>query len=281
MGLYESVSALPYREIWAVDFEFSAPPGERPDVRCLVAKELRSGRTLKLWRDQLGSLPPYPTDAGVLFIAYYVSAELGCHRALGWPMPERILDLYVEFLEGTNGLRRPAGNGLVGALIAFGLEHIDATEKTEMRELAIRGCETEKEKQDLLDYCETDVDALAQLLPRMVSALDLPHALLRGRYMAAVSAMEWNGVPIDVETLELLKERWTDIQDRLIAEIDKDYDVFEGARSRPIASKPLSLNITSPGVALKPGALNSVTTFFARRPNPIRSWRPSANCGPP
>ena len=29
-------------------------------------------------------------------------------------------------------------------------------------------------------------------------------------------------------TLELLKERWTDIQDRLIAEIDKDYDVFEG-----------------------------------------------------
>ena len=101
--------------------------------------ELRSGRTLKHWRDQLGAHPPYSIDKNSLFVAYYASAELGCHRALGWPMPERILDLYPEFLEGTNGLRRPAGAGLLGALIAFGLEHIEAMEKGEMRDLAIRG----------------------------------------------------------------------------------------------------------------------------------------------
>ena len=229
MALYESIQSLPYREIWAVDFEFSAPPGERPDVRCLVAMELRSGRTLKLWRDQLGAHPPYSIDKNSLFIAYYASAELGCHRALGWPMPERILDLYPEFLEGTNGLRRPAGAGLLGALIAFGLEHIEAMEKGEMRDLAIRGgFYTDDEKRALLDYCETDVLALARLLPRMLYALDLPHALFRGRYMAAVSSMEYNGVPIDTATLDLLKASWTDIQDRLIAEIDKDYGVFDG-----------------------------------------------------
>ena len=34
-------------------FEFSAPPGERPDPVCLVAREFRSGRTLRLWQDDL------------------------------------------------------------------------------------------------------------------------------------------------------------------------------------------------------------------------------------
>jgi hypothetical protein len=100
---------LPFREIWAVDFEFSAPPGERPNPACLIAWELRSGKKIRLWRDEFEAAPPYPTDAGSLFVAYYASAELGCHRVLGWPMPERILDLYVEFSEWTNGLMRPAG----------------------------------------------------------------------------------------------------------------------------------------------------------------------------
>ena len=40
----------------------------------------------------------------------------------------------------------------------------------------------------------------------MLPAIDLPRALLRGRYMAAVSAMEWNGVPIDTYTLARLRE---------------------------------------------------------------------------
>ena len=62
----------------------------------------------------------------------------------------------------------------------------------------------------------------------MLPRIDLPRALLRGRYMAAAAAMEWNGPPIDVPMLGLLRTYWTDIQDDLIAEIDADYGVFEG-----------------------------------------------------
>jgi len=39
---------LPYREIWAVDFEFVGDPGENPKPVCLAAWELRSGRKLRL-----------------------------------------------------------------------------------------------------------------------------------------------------------------------------------------------------------------------------------------
>ena len=44
----------PFAEIWAVDFEFGANPGENPEPVCLVAWELSSGRKLRLWRDEFG-----------------------------------------------------------------------------------------------------------------------------------------------------------------------------------------------------------------------------------
>ena len=46
--------------------------------------------------------------------------------------------------------------------------------------------------------------------------------------MAAVAAMEFNGVPVSQERLKQLRENWTQIQDHLIARIDADYQVFEG-----------------------------------------------------
>ena len=84
-----------FREIWLVDFEFSAPPGERPTVVFLVARELDSGHTLRVWQDELAGLsePPYDCGPESLVVAYYASAEMGCHLALGWRLPENLLDL--------------------------------------------------------------------------------------------------------------------------------------------------------------------------------------------
>ena len=218
-----------FREVWAVDFEFVAPPGERPTPVCLVARELKSGRMIRLWRDQFGLFPPYSVGPDCLFVAYYASAELGCHLALGWPMPARILDLYAEFRCQTNGLPTVAGRGLLGALAAYGLDTVGAVEKEEMRNLIMRGGPwSDQERDAILDYCESDVDALARLLPPMLPQVDLPRALLRGRYMTAAARMEWAGVPIDVETLTSFRAHWTDIQDALVDRIDVDYGVFDG-----------------------------------------------------
>ena len=214
-----------FREVVVTDFEFASIPGERPDPVCLVAHELHSGRRFRVWRDQLGPVPPYATGSDVLFVAYYASAEFGCYRVLGWPMPERVLDLFVEFRDRTNGLPTPAGVGLLGALAYFGLDTMAAAAKDAMRDLVLRGGPwSTDEQRAILDYCEADVEALARLLPVMAPAIDLPRALLRGRYMAAAAAMEHNGTPIDVR----LREGWTGIQDQLIAAIDRDYGIYEG-----------------------------------------------------
>lgn len=220
-----------YREVWAADFEFQSPDGENPKPVCLVARELKSGRKLRVWQDELLGLtePPYPTDEGALFIAYYASAELGCHLSLGWRLPSRILDLYAEFRNLTNGRAVPCGNGLLGALAYFGLDAIAGAEKESMRQLVLRGGPwTDDERAAILDYCESDVDALGKLIERMLPDLDLPRAFLRGRYMAAAARMEHMGVPIDDDALPVLRDNWTAVQDRLIRKIDADYSVYDG-----------------------------------------------------
>jgi hypothetical protein len=100
-----------FREIVLADSEFEIGQGERPNPVCFVAHEFRSGRRFRIFRDQLGSSPPYATGPDVLFVAHYSSAELGCYRALGWPMPPRILDLFTEFRDHTNGRRRRRARG--------------------------------------------------------------------------------------------------------------------------------------------------------------------------
>ena len=220
-----------FEEIWAADFEYHAPAGPRPAPICLVATELRTGRQLRLWEDQLARLaaPPFRTDARALFVAYAAAAEFGCFHVLGWPAPARVLDLFFEFRAATNGIPVPSGSGLLGALVYHGLPAMDGAEKTAMRDLAIRGGPfTDAERVALLDYCAEDVVAVARLLPAMLPRIDLPRALLRGRYSWAVAAMEHRGIPIDVATFDHLRTRWADIQGQLVAEVDARYGVFEG-----------------------------------------------------
>ncbi len=225
------MSSLPFRQVWAVDFEFIARPGERPEPVCLVARELRSGEMVRLWQDELRRpAPPFPVDKAALFVAYFASAELGCFKALGWHMPARILDLYAEYRVQTNGLATPCGRGLLGALKAHGIEAMSKAEKAGMRELILAGGPySAEDRAAILDYCQDDVDALSRLLPAMLPRLDLPRALLRGRYMAAVATMEHNGVPIDTVTFARLGEGWEVIKGELVRRIDADYGVFDGS----------------------------------------------------
>ena len=102
-----------------------------------------------------------------------------------------------------------------------------------MRDLVMRGGPwSDAERDAILDYCQSDVDALARLLPAMLPRIDMPRALLRGRHMAAAAHMEHAGVPIDTETLAQFRAHWSDIQDALIQRIDAEYNVYEGRSFR-------------------------------------------------
>ncbi len=220
-----------FKEIIYADFEFKAPAGERPEVICLVVKEHYSGRTFRIWSNELYKMdsPPFSVGEDFLFVAFYASAEFSCFLELGWELPGNVLDLFTEFRCRFNGFRPPCGFGLLGALAAYGLDRLGNSEKTGMRELAMRGGPfTAEEKSALLEYCESDVSALARLLPAMAVNIDLPRSLLRGRYMKAAARIEYNGTPIDVEILEAFRNSWESVQERLISAVDADYNVYDG-----------------------------------------------------
>src|SRR6266567_5243125 len=121
------IEDLPFAKIVCCDFEFGSGPGERPEVRCFVGQELRSGRVVRLWHTEFGPESPFPTDQNTLWVAYYASAEINCLLRLGWPLPFYVLDLFTEFRCLTNGFNPVGGNGLLGALAHFGLDTIGAS----------------------------------------------------------------------------------------------------------------------------------------------------------
>ena len=91
----------------------------------------------------------------------------------------------------TNRLAGLASGGLFDSLDNLKLQQ-DFGAATGVKKVitAIRGGPyTEAEQLALLDYCQTDVDELAELLTAMLTRIDLPRALLRGRYMQAVARM--------------------------------------------------------------------------------------------
>jgi len=229
--------------VWFVDFEFYQPDGELPRPLCMVARELRTGRTIRFGEGELAAMDgsPFPVGPRTLFVAYYASAELLCFLSLGWPLPVRILDLCVEFRWLTNGITAPNGRKLLGALASFGLPSILAAEKSEMQELAMRGGRySAVEMAQLIKYCETDVVALDQLFSKMLPYLDLPRALIRGRSMAAAAHMEAIGIPIDVPLHQQLTAVWEPLKNHVIEQVNVEFGVFVPKRGGSGASYAFS-----------------------------------------
>jgi len=262
-----------FKHIIAIDFEFSAQNGERPSVVCLIAKDLTTGKVWRIFQEELYKLqsPPFPSGSDSLIVAYYASAEINCYLELGWKTPSHVLDLFTEFRSLTNGLKLPSGAGLLGALNYYGLSGIDAIEKEGMRELAMRGGHyTETEKSDLLNYCESDVLALEKLLVPMLPMINVPLALLRGRYMKSAAHIEFYGTPIDISALSILMESWDAIQQSLIKKIDVDFNVFEGKtfKRKLFESYLIKHNISWPQLASGTIDLSDSTFKDMCRSNP-------------
>jgi len=163
-----------FSQIWVADFEFYSDAGNPPSPICLSANELKSGQSLKLWRDDFGNQCPFDTGKDSLFVAYYSSAEFSCFDVLGWRMPYNVLDLFIEFRMLTNGNRKQS-RGLLGALSYFGKDSIGATQKESYQDRILQGPPySTEEKRAILDYCHSDVKSLCDLLPPMCETIESP-----------------------------------------------------------------------------------------------------------
>jgi hypothetical protein len=167
-------------------------------------------------------------------MAYYASAEWGCYLALGWPLPELTVDLYVEFRVATNGKTVPGGRGLLSAERWFGIGAIEGAEKEHMRKRILAGPPYSiEDREAILNYCESDVQALDRLLPHLIRpGQNLVPALWRGKYMEAMAEMEWRGVPVDAELYRRMEEHWLGLQARAIERVNETIPVYDDGHFR-------------------------------------------------
>ena len=225
-----------FEAIWHVDFEYRQDANHRPIPVCMFAYEQHTGATIELWRDQLLRLRRAPFDTGQrsLMVAYAANAELSCFEVLGWPFPYNVLDLYVEAIAAINGDdgvwsedKRPS---LLATLQLYGLSARAADEKKEMRDVILNHTDySEQQRHDIQAYNRTDVEDTIALIKVMGPAIDLPRALLRGRYMGAVARMEHVGIPIDRDGLDRIVDNWDGVK-RYYIRRDDEFGLFdEGA----------------------------------------------------
>ena len=117
-----------FTEVWFVDTEFISLEGEPNRPVALCAFELRSKRKVEMFFDRPHENPF--TDPNALYICYNAVAEWKTFLALGWPIPNHCIDLFVEYTRAVNGVWRGAtslkelGTGLVDAMREHGLDPI-------------------------------------------------------------------------------------------------------------------------------------------------------------
>ena len=236
--MFTEVASLPFRKIYSVDFEYCGADGEIPKIVCMVIEDLRSGEISRYWRNDLCKMktPPFETGEDVAIVSYFAPAEVQSMLALCWAINVSVIDLFAEFRCQTNGDPNVGRKSLVSALQLYGLKKFIPEEKDSMRDLILSGGPwSEAQRSAILDYCQQDVVALGPLLNAMLRhapwcELQFNQALLRGRYMKAVGAMQHRGIPIDLGLLDKLNTNWEDIKLNLIENVDAQYGVYVDGR---------------------------------------------------
>ena len=224
--------------VLTIDAEFRLDENFRPHVVCIVAHEYPSGRTRRIWLDDDPKrMVELPCDEGTVWLSYVGAAELRSMLALGHPLPKRLLDLYVEnrwlhnIQESKDERKRKQEQkffSLPTTLRRFGRYAMEHEEKDEMRDLILRGGPyTEQQEQDIVDYCESDVNGLDALLLKMLPIIDIRRAIARGSEIIELAKIEDRGVPMDVERLESMRARCDDLILYLIAQ-HPHIDVYDG-----------------------------------------------------
>jgi DNA polymerase I len=226
-----------FQFVIVADTEYGADPNKRPEPRCFVGRELFSGRVERRWLDHTDAGEcPFPTDSRALWAFYYSSGDLQVMKRIGWGMPTYVFDISPEFFLLINDGAKH-GRSVLHVAAHFMLPHIEKAEKEQGRNLARRGGPyTQSERNDLLDYCESDAtletEAFLKTLEFALTGfpdkddLYIWQAINRGRYFKASAHMEWVGIPIKVDRFERYREARPTIIEDLIREYDPNHDVF-------------------------------------------------------
>ena len=109
-GLLRLVGAMimpKFGKIIVCDFEYEIADGDLPDVlrmADMLDDKLQHVRTIRLWRGEFGSKPPFDIGDDAVFVCYSAWAEMTCFMQLGWKFPVHIFDQHTCYFAASNVL---------------------------------------------------------------------------------------------------------------------------------------------------------------------------------
>jgi len=83
--VFSGLDTLPFRKIYAIDFEFYGKDGEIPQIVCTVTQDLRFGEVNRYWREDLYKMktPPFETGGGYCFGKLFCACRSAEHTRFG------------------------------------------------------------------------------------------------------------------------------------------------------------------------------------------------------
>jgi hypothetical protein len=215
-------------------------------VAYVLGEKLRHVRTVRMWRGDFGTAPPFDVGPDTLFIAYSAWAEMTCFMVLSWRFPVHIFDQHTAYLAASNILlpynpdevRKKPRKRLSDACRAYGLDGWERIDKEDISKAIGDGTWRGRySPQEVIDYCEEDVRKEAQLLraqlrplrnPRgqvLLSAADVHRVLWWSNYSAkAVALIQARGMPIDVALWNLVQENKAAVIEELLRQFDPSHN---------------------------------------------------------
>jgi DNA polymerase I len=224
------------------DFEYEVADGELPNVLCMVVyvldENLQHVRTIRMWRDEFGSAPPFDIGPDTLFVAYSAWAEITAFMALGWKFPIHIFDQHTAYLAASNILypynpdevRKKQRKRLSDACRSYLIDGWERIDKETMSKDIGEGRWRKHGKEACLTYCEADVQASTLLLQKQLDGFSryqpasVEHVLHWSNYSAkAVAQIQARGMPIDMPLWNLVQENKDAVVSYLLRTFDPSY----------------------------------------------------------
>ena len=235
-----------FRTIVVLDFEYETSGGEfglrdgdLPNVLCMVAyvldAHLRHVDTIRVWRGAFGPKPPFDIGPNTLVVGYSLQAEMTCFLTLGWKLPAFVFDLHTAYLATSNLLlpyepdetHAKPRKRLADACAAYGIAGWEAIDKPGLAKAIGEGRWREYGRETVLQYCEEDVRASAELLRRQLAGYGRhapidSEAVIRWSHYSGktVARIQARGMPIDTWLWELVQEHKHQVIAALIQQLD-------------------------------------------------------------
>lgn len=233
-----------FERLWQTDFEYRFDANHHPVPKCMHALDMRSGTEMTFWEDELKSMRGAPFGIGPrdAMLAYAANAELSCFLSMNWVFPQNVIDVFIEnnaVINGRHDLwppidpktgepekteRRPR---LPEAMALHGLQPVMSVAEKDRMLAIILGPDCDKHRPEIHSYNRVDNVETVAVTNVIAPRMSVPHAVHRGRFIAAIAHEERRGIPVDTRALRRLSDHWERLQRHFIAQ-DDAYGLYVG-----------------------------------------------------